>query len=477
MAQQVIGLGIVADDKTGDPIRGAFAKANANFTELYGGLDAAVNVDQYLAAAEADADRAEAAAASVTGALGTRATVNDRLSQFLTPYGMPRVAVHAAHRLRRTHAKLRRMTAGDTAVEFHGLFAGDSWTYTATRFMTNLQSRLLAMTVLGGGAIVDGGAGFVGLAHGAGNIRNTVYKVGPAQPDFPTASQGPLPRTGDTHWNEDSGGYAGIAAPGLCRETASTAGALKTVSGPDASMITTALHFWIGSADGVVRHRWNGGAWQTSFNVQGTGLQWASVATGKPSSGTWLLEIELVSGTWNPVACHFARGTGLLMSEMAMSGTTTLNWSGTQSPYIWSADDVTRYNAGIAALAPDLISIMLLTNDRSGNITPAAYATALETIVSRFRAAMPASTSPGVDIMIVVPMQTTEVGKIYTQPEYARAAEYIADQYDCCLVDLQPVLGTAGTYDAWMEADLRHPGPLANALIEQTMFDAMTRGY
>ena len=35
MAQQTISVGAVANDKTGDQIRTAFTKVNANFTELY----------------------------------------------------------------------------------------------------------------------------------------------------------------------------------------------------------------------------------------------------------------------------------------------------------------------------------------------------------------------------------------------------------------------------------------------------------
>tara|TARA_R110000868_G_scaffold403984_1_gene681745 strand:+ start:227 stop:745 length:519 start_codon:yes stop_codon:yes gene_type:complete len=42
MAKQVIGIGTVANDGTGDPLRTAFDKANDNFTELY---NAAAPVD------------------------------------------------------------------------------------------------------------------------------------------------------------------------------------------------------------------------------------------------------------------------------------------------------------------------------------------------------------------------------------------------------------------------------------------------
>lgn len=35
MAKQTINIGTVANDKTGDQLRTAFTKTNANFTELY----------------------------------------------------------------------------------------------------------------------------------------------------------------------------------------------------------------------------------------------------------------------------------------------------------------------------------------------------------------------------------------------------------------------------------------------------------
>lgn len=38
MAQQIINVGALPNDGTGDPLRVAYQKANANFTELYGGF-------------------------------------------------------------------------------------------------------------------------------------------------------------------------------------------------------------------------------------------------------------------------------------------------------------------------------------------------------------------------------------------------------------------------------------------------------
>ena len=52
MAQQTIAVGTSANDGTGDTLRAAFQKANANFTELYGGSS-----DAELAAIELVGDR------------------------------------------------------------------------------------------------------------------------------------------------------------------------------------------------------------------------------------------------------------------------------------------------------------------------------------------------------------------------------------------------------------------------------------
>jgi hypothetical protein len=39
MAKQIINVGTIANDGTGDPIRSAMTKTNENFTEVYGLID------------------------------------------------------------------------------------------------------------------------------------------------------------------------------------------------------------------------------------------------------------------------------------------------------------------------------------------------------------------------------------------------------------------------------------------------------
>lgn len=45
MVQQVVNIGSVANDGTGDPLRTAFTKVNQNFSELYGKGAAGANFD------------------------------------------------------------------------------------------------------------------------------------------------------------------------------------------------------------------------------------------------------------------------------------------------------------------------------------------------------------------------------------------------------------------------------------------------
>lgn len=61
MAQQNINVGAAADDGTGDPIRTAFQKCEANFTELYGmsGGPAAVTNDANAAYTLLAADKSK----------------------------------------------------------------------------------------------------------------------------------------------------------------------------------------------------------------------------------------------------------------------------------------------------------------------------------------------------------------------------------------------------------------------------------
>lgn len=84
MAQQEIGVGAVAGDNTGDPLRTAFVKVNENFTEVYGTLGTLGSVYSgtghnhdaaYDAIGSAAAALADALAADFSGSYGDLANI------------------------------------------------------------------------------------------------------------------------------------------------------------------------------------------------------------------------------------------------------------------------------------------------------------------------------------------------------------------------------------------------------------------
>ena len=56
MAKQTINIGTLPNDKTGDPLRTAFTKVNANFTEVY---NTALSTAQLKAIVAASTDFAD----------------------------------------------------------------------------------------------------------------------------------------------------------------------------------------------------------------------------------------------------------------------------------------------------------------------------------------------------------------------------------------------------------------------------------
>ncbi len=104
---------------------------------------------------------------------------------------------------------------------------------------------------------------------------------------------------------------------------------------------TFSLHY-VGTADGVVRYRWNGGGWSANLNVQGADNQASVGLAGKPA-GAWALEVEVVSGTVKLCGLVASRaGNGVIVHKLAGTGSHTYNWA---------VQDAERWKAGYAAWA------------------------------------------------------------------------------------------------------------------------------
>jgi hypothetical protein len=381
---------------------------------------------------------------------------------YLDPNGLPKQGAYRIDRLRRFHSLVYRLGKNDD-VQAHWAQIGDSWSHITSRYTGVVAADLFALPGAG-----DSGPGWQGFGYYQGNgpngnVRDSIYTMA---------------RTGT--W--DDAGYNASDSPDICSAstTDTSTPAEYTLAGPDASLLNAAEHWYLGTAAGVMQYRWNGGDW-TTLDVSGEGLKFADISTNKPEAGAWTLEMQIVSGTWNPCGNYYAAtARGMRVSKIAGSGSQCSTWATTSAHASWQA--------GMARLNPDIISIMLLTNDRTANRSPAQFKADMTTLLTNIRAALPGpvlapngsngtGTTPGVDILIVMPCQSAETGLTYAQNQYVQQVYTLADQFDCGFIDLQRLFGAPGTYDGWQTSGNRHPDVPMSRLIASAITNALTKPW
>lgn len=313
--------------------------------------------------------------------------------------------------LRSLRQKIGALIAADATTQLIIGLGGDSWTNIAARWPEALTKWLVS-------EFGDAGGGYVGFATSAsggtvvgGNARPSVY-------GFADAS-----RTGTwTDANKTS------VAPDLCHAISSTAGSKLTVTGPAAPTLSAAKLFWIGSADGVMRYRWNGGAW-TNINVQGGSgsLQTGDLA-GFPGAGAWTLELEVVSGTCNPAGIDLrSSAKGVRVHKVAPLGATAQEWASV---------DAVQWSLGIAALALDLFIFNIGTNDQNGGRRPDQFTDDNLTVINRLRAI-----NPRMDVLLQTPPENHRTTNTVAMAAYSSAVRDLAMSKRVAHSDMQMSFG------------------------------------
>jgi lysophospholipase L1-like esterase len=296
-------------------------------------------------------------------------------------------------RLRETHMRLMALALGETQ-QLTVASIGDSWTHSAARWTGPAATYMASKFGDAGPGVIsfgayDTGSGFLEN----GNVRPSLYTC-----------------TRSGAWDLSTYNEADTADLSLIKS--STALSKVTLGGPDASLISSAVLHWIGTADGVTRYRWNAGSW-TTRNVQGSGLQTGTLDINKPSSSAWTLEIEVVSGScWLNLVDLKSTFDGVRWLKLGATGSRAYQWAGVTA---------SNWQAAMTALAPNLIVIMLGTNDQGSNRTPQEFATDLLTIVDRARIACPT-----VDILVMMPAENQRDNAV-------PMADYEAAAYDACM--------------------------------------------
>ncbi|MNX78385.1 hypothetical protein D3C86_1099720 [compost metagenome] len=295
---------------------------------------------------------------------------------------------------------------------------GDSWSTSVAYMSKRLANSLIAK-------LGDGGVGWVGFGFTSGAM------AGDARGLYLLDS--PL-----TNWTSNY--HSGSTSPNISDIRSSTAGALYKIANAlgatHPALSGAKLHF-TGTADGVIRWRWNGGAWSANSNVQGTvGLQQTLDLAGFPTAAlsgavarTISLEIEVVSGAVILCGVDLQSATdGIVLHKLGSSGAKASDWQ-TSATASW--------RAAIAALGLNAAQVLLATNDRAASVGPTTFAGQMGALCTALKTAIPA-----IDVMFIVPPENTEAAAT-PMSAYATAMRPQAVASKAAFLDLQSSFGDA----------------------------------
>ncbi|MBN5310461.1 hypothetical protein JY476_07080 [Serratia marcescens] len=205
---------------------------------------------------------------------------------------------------------------------------------------------------------------------------------------------------------------------------------------------------------GVIQYQATGMAdpVQIDLSTYPTGMQIIPLTIpsgGSASTVTWtcmtapavLYGVKIVHPTANGVVVH----------KMAGSGLHSNNWV--------TAMDA-RWSTALTDLAPDLVTIMLGTNDQEAKISAATFRSNMLTMIDTIRAVRPTA-----DILLICPAENNRPGgNIISMTTYADVMYKVArDDRDVAFLNLQASFGekasdyAAGSARPWMLGDGLHP--------------------
>lgn len=377
--------------------------------------------------------------AEVIEARGTAVSLDARLDGALSPAGTTLDPVFGREKMRATHMLLTKRALAEAA-QLNICFVGDSFTQNAARYTGAVAALLIA-------EYGDGGGGWTGYDHR--DTATATWTIGGTQPILKNGNARPA-----SYVYSLGGTWTRVSnlsdSPDLGHITSTSVGAKVQRTVPATPDHTALRVVYIGTANGVVRHRVDGGSW-TNQNVQGTvgAIQNFDITL---SPGAHTIEIEVVSGTvtlCGDIALSSANGVRL--HKLGASGSDIGEWV---------ARDATAQAAGFAMLDPDAFVIMDGTNSQGAGMSGTTWSDNLTEMVERFRTA-----APGADVCVMMPPENNRTDNSILMSVYAAAGREVARTLNTAFVDLQPNFGPdPDGYAAvgplpLFNADLVHPQP------------------
>jgi hypothetical protein len=328
--------------------------------------------------------------------------------------------VRNAALLRNWYYKRSRLRRTDTPTQAVIALMGDSWAEDSGeghgRIAEGLAVQLQAL-------FGDAGPGYVGVSEAAGTAYNAVMTI-----------------TGTwTYQTEVDATVRGVDLYDAATSDAATPAKAVVTAVCESALI----HYIKQSGGGDFRWQVDTDGWTTVHTDNATEVLATVTITGLAAS-SHAITIECVSG---PIKI-----LGVDLHESADGVRVHKLGNGGSRADQWVAVDATIWEAGLTALAPDLVIIILGTNDYNGNFAPTtAFRVSMQTLVTRIRAAL----GTAVDIMLLTPAQNGITGKVYPWARYIRALRELAEQDGTvCWLDtgryLKPY--TADGVDGWINS-------------------------
>ncbi|EIY4976765.1 hypothetical protein MLP18_001448 [Klebsiella quasipneumoniae] len=366
--------------------------------------------------------------------------------------------VERAYQIRVGRMKLSQLESGVSAILNVGIF-GDSWSTLTERFAKPLAKAIRAKYGAGPGV---GWVSFGRHSTSTSIINGNV---------FSTSSSLPTQFTWSGSWLFSYSGTKNPtnSSPDTAVVTSSTPGdALKaTVPGTSDGGWSTCRLGYVGTADGVIRYNWDGGAW-TTLNVQGSGLQFTNINPPPVVNASNVLNIENVSGTVSLCGLNpLATGAGVRVHKLGASGSSLASWL--------SMDSV-AFAAALTELALDTVIILTGTNDQRITGGASTFEANMRSFIARIRA-----TLPGADILFVMPCENQRSDNPVSMAAMAKRAKKVAAELNCAFINLQYIFGenaadyASGSIHPWFASDGIHPDPATGGyLIKDAIYRSMT---
>jgi lysophospholipase L1-like esterase len=205
------------------------------------------------------------------------------------------------------------------------------------------------------------------------------------------------------------------------------------------------LHY-IGSS-GSVRYSTDGGAtWVSTIALTGAGA--LTTALTLPATAHSLV-LEVVTGPVQICGVDLrSTAAGVRVHKLGSTGSTAAQWATTNNA------------SALTALGPDLVTVLLGTNDQGGSRTASQFSADLATITARIKTALPQA-----DILFICPCENNRVANTFPMTAYAAEMEKVALLNKAAYINLQYSFGTTpaeyafGSARPWMASDLIHPDP------------------